>query len=548
MHRVGMKGWVVPSIILAGILTRWTIGMGSYSGYASPPMFGDYEAQRHWMEITLHLPISEWYRYDLQYWGLDYPPLTAYVSWLCGAVGSLIEPSWFTLDESRGIETKGSKLFMRATVLAFDYLIYVPALWWFTRTCLAGRSKRTQNFALVTLLFQPALLLIDFGHFQYNSVMLGFAVLAINCFFSGRDTLGAFFYVCSLCFKQMALYYAPAVGMYLIGKCIYLGPSEGTKLLIRLSLVTSLSFLLLFLPFLPPFASLSSILDPITRIFPFNRGIFEDKVANFWCASNVVFKWRLWASRDTLVRLSALLTVLGFLGAAIAPVKAWLRLRSSLSDTISGTPSVMQPVLLYALLNSSLSFFLFSFQVHEKTILLPLLPLSLLLSGAAADSTTFSLGVLCNNIAVFSIWPLLKRDGLVVQYFALLVLWNRMIGYNPLQRPLAMVRMFHPSIVYVACFAVHIAELVIPPPSRYPDIYPVLNVLVSTPVFGLTWLWSIKSIIEARWAVGGLSVSTGGANLQHDGTPAVLTPATEDDGTELSALSLKGMGHHRCLR
>jgi hypothetical protein len=47
-------------------------------------MHGDFEAQRHWMEITTHLPITKWYLYDLQYWGLDYPPLTAYHSWLLG--------------------------------------------------------------------------------------------------------------------------------------------------------------------------------------------------------------------------------------------------------------------------------------------------------------------------------------------------------------------------------------------------------------------------------------------------------------------------------
>jgi ALG6/ALG8 glycosyltransferase family protein len=47
-------------------------------------MFGDFEAQRHWMELTNHLPLRQWYTYDLQYWGLDYPPLTAYHSWLCG--------------------------------------------------------------------------------------------------------------------------------------------------------------------------------------------------------------------------------------------------------------------------------------------------------------------------------------------------------------------------------------------------------------------------------------------------------------------------------
>ena len=48
------------------------------------PMHGDFEAQRHWMEITNHLPMSFWYFYDLQYWGLDYPPLTAYHSWAAG--------------------------------------------------------------------------------------------------------------------------------------------------------------------------------------------------------------------------------------------------------------------------------------------------------------------------------------------------------------------------------------------------------------------------------------------------------------------------------
>jgi len=51
-------------------------------------MYGDYEAQRHWMEITVNLPISDWYRHtpenDLLYWGLDYPPLTAYLSFLFG--------------------------------------------------------------------------------------------------------------------------------------------------------------------------------------------------------------------------------------------------------------------------------------------------------------------------------------------------------------------------------------------------------------------------------------------------------------------------------
>ena len=49
------------------------------------------------------------------------------------------------------------------------------------------------------------------------------------------------------------------------------------------------------------------------------------------------------------------------------------------------------------------------------------------------------------------------------------------------------------------------------PPSRYPDLFPVLNVLISTPVFVLIWLWSIKCGIEIQWALGGLGRNGPGA-------------------------------------
>lgn len=177
--------------------------------------------------------------------------------------------------------------------------------------------------------------------------------------------------------------------------------------------------LILFLPFLPPFSPPSTILDPITRIFPFNRGLFEDKVANFWCASDVVVKWRRRLASQTLVRLATALTALGFLpGAAGLIYNGWkMRLQpskesdsteekkpsSDVSRAKTGTPAPTLPLLPYALLTSSMSFFLFSFQVHEKTILLPLLPLTLLLSGVTSNETseTWEIGMLASNVALF---------------------------------------------------------------------------------------------------------------------------------------------------
>ena len=35
----------------------------------------------------------------------------------------------------------------------------------------------------------------------------------------------------------------------------------------------------------------------------------------------------------------------------------------------------------------------------------------------------------------FSMWPLLKRDGLEVNYVALTLLWNAALGYTPFKRP-----------------------------------------------------------------------------------------------------------------
>ncbi|KAJ8503329.1 hypothetical protein ONZ45_g10961 [Pleurotus djamor] len=504
---VGKSSSHAKNVVLSEDGEKVVHGLGSYSGAATPPMFGDYEAQRHWMELTIHLPTNQWYTYDLEYWGLDYPPLTAYVSYLCGLVGSWLDPSWFALDKSRGIETSGSKVYMRATVVALDLLIYVPALLMF-------------NLSLLTLFFQPALLLIDFGHFQYNSVMLGLTIMSMNFFARGQDLMGAFCFVMSLGFKQMALYYAPAIGTYLLSKCIFLDTVQGSRLFIRLAVVTVASFILLFLPFLPPFSSLDGFLQSIRRIFPFARGLFEDKVANFWCASNVVFKWKRWAAAGALIKLSTVLTLLGFLPAVFVLIRTAIRSRSQ--DAVQSKHTPMLPLLPYALLTSSMSFFLFSFQVHEKTILLPLMPLTLLLCGAPTGSAMFSWGVLANNVAMFSMWPLLKRDGLGLQYLTVMILWNRLIGYDPRRLPAGALIKFLSLSVYAAATSLHLAECVVSPPSKYPDIFPVLNVLISTPVFVLVWLWSIKSSIEVSWALGGIGPTKKASSTTHNGHAAVI--------------------------
>ncbi|KZO92679.1 glycosyltransferase family 57 protein [Calocera viscosa TUFC12733] len=516
MQRIGAGDRVLYVTVGSTALVRWMVALGGYSGEGNPPMHGDYEAQRHWMELTLHLPPTKWYYYDLQYWGLDYPPITAYVSWACGWTGSQINNDWFAMEKSRGYESESSRVFMRATVLALDLAIYIPCMVLFCKRWFAYRSRRTQDLATLTLLLQPALILIDHGHFQYNSVMLGLSLYAILCFREGKDLLGAAAFVCSLAFKQMALYYAPAVFGYLFGKCLWLGWREGRTLFLGLAVVSTITLLTTLVPFLPPFAPFpGTLLQVAHRIFPVARGLFEDKVSNFWCASDPVIHWRRRLSNEALVRFSGIITI----GSAALPMLHLLRV----SWTAGGRQqrNVASPALRllpWAMFNSALAFFLFSFQVHEKSILLPLMPLTLLLGdrGSEADDgdDTWEWGVLVNNMGVLTMWPLLSKDGQALNYVVLPLFWNYLIGYNPLRISSGWFIRFLSLASYTLIALLHIIEASLPPPERYPDLWVVARVALGCAVFGLAWLWGLRKQLEVGWGIGAFHAAPPGKSQQ----------------------------------
>lgn len=76
-------------------------------------------------------------------------------------------------------------------------------------------------------------------------------------------------------------------------------------------------------------------------------------------------------------------------------------------------------------------------------------------------------------------------------------------------------------------------EMMISPPSRYPDLFAVLNVLISTPVFMLTWLWSIKCGVEVGWALSGLGSISPQTNVSEDAGAAFMS-----NGIRARAVSL----------
>ncbi|KAI9260161.1 ALG6, ALG8 glycosyltransferase family-domain-containing protein [Sporodiniella umbellata] len=467
--------WTAPiTILLFALLVRWAVGLNPYSGYNTKPLFGDYEAQRHWMEITQHLPLSEWYTYELSWWGLDYPPLTAYHSWLCGILGSKINVDWFALDTSRGYESVESKLFMRSTAIVSELLIYIPAVFVFCQTVYGTSNAYVKKYtAAVLILLQPALILIDHGHFQFNSVMLGLTLVTIDCFLNGHYVSGAIFFCGALGFKQMALYYAPAVFAFLLGRCFR--EHRGFLLFIKLGLSVLTTFGLLFLPWLKSFESIAQV---VHRIFPVARGLYEDKVANVWCAANVVIKWRQILSVQSTVQLrQAYLhitlfrpTLMFFFDSLLVTLFAVVPMGINLGIHPSRTR------FLYAMVNSSFAFYLFSFQVHEKSILLPLLPATLLVIEEPTATTLFV------NTAMFSMFPLLKREHLVQAYFITLLLWNWLVGSFRLNSA-NVLETSSLALTWALFLLWHLAEIFIEPPSNLPDLFTVINVLLSCGLF-----------------------------------------------------------------
>ncbi|KAM9976392.1 hypothetical protein ACTFIR_010233 [Dictyostelium discoideum] len=403
---------IVLLILMISLLARYLVSLNGYSGQSKPPMFGDYEAQRHWMEITTKLDIHQWYfnstDNDLMYWGLDYPPLTAYLSWVFGKIGEFIEPKSMELFTSRGYETDSNKLFMRMTVIVSDLFIWLPSVWFFVKTFYKQRNISQQISAFLFISLQPGLLLIDHGHFQYNGVSLGLALFAITFIIRDQQLLASFFFVLSLNYKQMSLYYSPAFFFYLL-----LSNFEFTlkfsKIfssifkILKIGIVVIFTFILCWIPFL----SIEQASQVLFRLFPFARGLYEDKVANFWCFISLIIKVKTLFTTDQLIKICLILTLVTML------------------PLVYGIKRIPKNkfVFIYSLINSSFSFFLFSFQVHEKTILLVSLPVSLLILHHPNTVWWFIL------ISTFSMFPLLFKDGLVIPYFAIMILYI-VIGYQ----------------------------------------------------------------------------------------------------------------------
>lgn len=270
----------------------------------------------------------------------------------------------------RGYESTELITFMRISVILVEAIFLFPAVYLTAQLSLASEKFTISNhyilLVLIAFLLKPDIVLIDHGHFQYNSLILGLILGAFYCLKTKNYYLCCLLFTIAIHAKQMAVYYALAFFAGLIGSVIkdYKGNNiKIISMLIKFAVIVLSTSLLIWLPFIIT----NSAHNVVSAIFPIHRGLYQLKVQNFWCISDVVFKWEKIFSNNYLMIICFLLSAL-----------------LSLPSVIAMIFKPTKKILTIGFYTISMTFFMFSYHVHEKSILLPLLMAPLLIQYLGA--------------------------------------------------------------------------------------------------------------------------------------------------------------------
>ncbi|KAK3938342.1 ALG6, ALG8 glycosyltransferase family-domain-containing protein [Diplogelasinospora grovesii] len=349
----------------------------------------DFEVHRNWLAITHSLPLWEWYYEKTSEWTLDYPPFFAYFEWVMSQVAKLVDPAMLRVWnlEYGSWETV---YFQRCTVIVTE-LVLVYALQMFVDSS-HGASKRAAQAAAISILLSPGLLIIDHIHFQYNGCMYGLLIasLVLARKRSGLLASGLLF-AALLCMKHIYLYLAPAYFVFLL-RAYCLSPKNMLQIQFLNCLKLGGGIAAILGTAFGPFALKGQIPQILSRLFPFSRGLCHAYWApNVWAVYSFLDRVLIMAApRIGLpVKVEALQSVtrglVGDTSFAVLP-DITPRMCFALTLLFQAIPLVklffQQPPawdsFIGAVTLCGYASFLFGWHVHEKAVLLVIIPFSLI--------------------------------------------------------------------------------------------------------------------------------------------------------------------------
>ena len=423
----------------------------------------DFDVHRNWLAITNKLPLSEWYIENTSQWTLDYPPFFAYFEWLM----SQVIPRFVRDDGCLDIVAKGvygmpTIYFQRFTVIVSEVVLFLSLQWYIDTSGTRSGAKRAY-VAASSLVLSPGLLLIDHIHFQYNGMMYGFLVLAINCARLEKYLLCGFWFSVLLCFKHIYLYLAPAVFVFLLRVyCLDLKFDRKKnfivnvlgwvkwKSLFKLGSIVIGVFSLAF----GPFVYHDVIPQLVARLFPFSRGLTHAYWApNMWAIYSFIdrvliqvyqrvpfcqyplqkiFHFDPILLSDSKLINTATRGIVGDIEFLVLPtITPQLTFFLTLFYQIMALiPLFLQPNFkrfIGALTLCGYASFLFGWHVHEKAILIVIFPITFLVSRDKRLLGPFNLLVTCGYV---SLMPLIFTCSEWLVKVVYLLLWYIIYYFN----------------------------------------------------------------------------------------------------------------------
>ncbi|KAG9252803.1 glycosyltransferase family 57 protein [Emericellopsis atlantica] len=346
----------------------------------------DFEVHRNWLAITNSLPLSQWYYEKTSEWTLDYPPFFAYFEWTLSHIARLVDTAMVRIH-NLDYDSWQTIYFQRTSVIVTEVML-VYALQLFMETS-PLQSRRAAHVVALSIILSPGLLIIDHIHFQYNGFMYGILVWSLvlaRC----KTTLlsSGLIFAALLCFKHIYLYLAPAYFVFLLRTyCLSAKSIFRPRIFNCIKLGGGIAGILGAA--FGPFVFTEQMPQMLSRLFPFSRGLCHA----YW-APNV---WAMYSFTDrVLIHLAprlgltlkedALSSVTrGLVGDTAFAVLPEITPRTCLILTLFF--QILPLLKLFskptwenfigAVTLCGYASFLFGWHVHEKAILLVIIPFSL---------------------------------------------------------------------------------------------------------------------------------------------------------------------------
>lgn len=440
--------------------------------------------------MTSSLPLDKWYVDETSEWTLDYPPFFAYFEYMLSLLVRLVDPAMLQLT-NLNYSSSLCILVHRSTVLLSESILYYSLYKW-----LNGSSKQTHVVVVASILLNAGLIMVDNVHFQYNGFLFGVLIWSI-VEMKRRPLVSALLFSVLIHLKHIYLYVAPAYFVYLLRSHVFQSSFDWFKRLVQLgSIVVGVTCVSL-----GPFVWNGTLMHVVKRLFPFKRGLCHA----YW-APNV---WALYAAVDRVLMMSARVLgwmqvdgemssmtrgVVGDVAFGVLPnIPPWFTFVATLISILPAlvklwfkpTVTKFQSTLVLCAFGS----FLFGWHVHEKAVLIIILPLTLISHLHVDYYRAFVFASLAGQYALF---PLLFGWQEVPIRLALLILWS-LITFPPLSSLYPKPLLNHLEWIYLCGFLPLELYHIIGHQVLFGASLPFLPLLlISTySTFGILYSWAI---------------------------------------------------------